>query len=57
MVDLKARNSNFVVVYETADGLSIPEKEKESYEWLQEREKPDGLAVYGVSYSGPLIAK
>lgn len=44
----------------SVDGISIPEEEpeeKESYEWLQEREKPEGLAVYGVSYSGPLIAK
>lgn len=56
-VDLRARNSNSVDVFETADGLSIPEEEKESYEWLQEREKPEDLAVYGVLYSGPLITK
>uniref|UniRef100_A0A166DZN4 cysteine dioxygenase n=2 Tax=Daucus carota subsp. sativus TaxID=79200 RepID=A0A166DZN4_DAUCS len=41
----------------SANGISIAEEEREGYEWLQERDKPEGLTVYGVPYSGPPIAK
>lgn len=44
-------------MYETVNGIPIAEEEREGYEWLQERDKPEGLTVYGVPYSGPPIAK
>lgn len=41
----------------SADGISVPDEDTEGYAWLQEREKPEGLAVYGMPYCGPKIAK
>ncbi|KAM1009597.1 hypothetical protein ACFX13_045872 [Malus domestica] len=36
-------------------GVSVPEDEKDGYAWLEEREKPDDLAVVGAIYRGPRI--
>ncbi|GMH05139.1 hypothetical protein Nepgr_006979 [Nepenthes gracilis] len=41
----------------SVDGIAVPEDEKESYSWLQEREKPEDLAVVGAIYSGPKIVE
>ncbi|KAJ0100186.1 hypothetical protein Patl1_22143 [Pistacia atlantica] len=41
----------------SADGVSVPEEEKEGYAWLQEREKPEDLAVVGALYRGPAIVE
>ncbi|KAJ7970958.1 plant cysteine oxidase 2-like [Quillaja saponaria] len=37
----------------SVDGVSILEEEREAYEWLEEREKPEELAVVGALYRGP----
>lgn len=40
------------------DGVTVPEEDKESYAWLQEREiLPEDLAVVGDPYRGPKIVK
>lgn len=39
----------------SADGVSVPENEKDSFMWLQEREKPHDLIVLGAPYRGPRI--
>jgi len=39
------------------DGLSIPEEEKNAYEWLQEREELEDLEVNGKMYNGPKIVE
>ena len=44
--------SNFSV-----DGLSIPEEEKNAYEWLQERDELEDLEVNGKMYNGPKIVE
>lgn len=44
--------SNFSV-----DGLSIPEEEKNAYEWLQERKGIEDLEVNGKMYNGPKIVE
>ena len=38
-----------------ADGITIAEEEEKSYEWLQERDKPEDLIMIGVMYGGPEI--
>lgn len=39
-------------------GVTVPEEEKESYAWLQEREiLPEDLAVVGAPYRGPEIVE
>lgn len=39
----------------SVDGVAVPEEEEESYAWLQERDKPEDLAVNGAMYRGPKI--
>ncbi|XP_024031638.1 plant cysteine oxidase 2 [Morus notabilis] len=40
----------------SVDGVAVPEEEKESHAWLQEREiLPEDLAVVGAPYRGPKI--
>ncbi|GMN42358.1 hypothetical protein TIFTF001_011585 [Ficus carica] len=40
------------------DGVTVPEEEKESHAWLQEREiLPEDLAVVGAPYGGPKIVE
>ncbi|KAI9121143.1 hypothetical protein K1719_008176 [Acacia pycnantha] len=40
----------------SVDGISIAEdQEEKAYEWLQERDKPEGLQVVGTMYGGPEI--
>ncbi|XP_044467445.1 plant cysteine oxidase 2-like isoform X2 [Mangifera indica] len=41
----------------SADGVSMPEEEKQGYALLQEREKPEDLVVDGAPYRGPVIVK
>ncbi|OIW06708.1 hypothetical protein TanjilG_04102 [Lupinus angustifolius] len=41
----------------SVDGISIPEEEKNGYEWLQERVLPDDVEVVGHLYSGPKIVE
>ncbi|KAF5735527.1 2-aminoethanethiol dioxygenase-like [Tripterygium wilfordii] len=41
----------------SVNGLSVPEEEEEGYAWLQEREKPEDLAVVGALYRGPPIVE
>ncbi|KAJ4707493.1 plant cysteine oxidase 2 [Melia azedarach] len=41
----------------SVEEVSVPEEEKESYAWLQEREKPEDLTVDGDIYSGPKIVE
>lgn len=49
----------FVGLCENAvEGVKVPEVEKEEgYVWLEERDKPEGIAVVGALYSGPKIVK
>ncbi|XP_043704411.1 plant cysteine oxidase 2 [Telopea speciosissima] len=35
----------------------VPEDEREGYEWLQEREKPEDFVVMGALYRGPKIVE
>lgn len=37
------------------DGILVRENEKESFAWLEEREKPSDLVVLGAPYRGPKI--
>lgn len=39
------------------DGVSVPEVERESYAWLEEREQPEDLAAVGALYKGPKIVE
>ncbi|KAH1215743.1 Plant cysteine oxidase 2 [Glycine max] len=48
---------NFPFSNFSADGLSIPEEEKNAYEWLQEREELEDLEVNGKMYNGPKIVE
>ncbi|KAK7394526.1 hypothetical protein VNO78_15055 [Psophocarpus tetragonolobus] len=48
---------NFPFSNYSVDGLSIPEEERKSYEWLQEKEKPENLQVVVKMYSGPKIVE
>lgn len=41
----------------SVEGLSIPEEEKNDYEWLQERDQLEDLKVDGKMYSGPTIVE
>ncbi|KAF3444760.1 hypothetical protein FNV43_RR14453 [Rhamnella rubrinervis] len=41
----------------SVDGITVPEEEKEGYAWLNEREKPEDLAVVGALYRGPKIVE
>ncbi|KAL2330014.1 hypothetical protein Fmac_017595 [Flemingia macrophylla] len=43
--------------YSSVDGTSIGEEERASYEWLQEKEKPEKFRVLGKMYSGPKIVE
>ncbi|GAV70255.1 DUF1637 domain-containing protein [Cephalotus follicularis] len=44
--------SDFIV-----DGIKLPEDQREGHAWLQEREKPEDLAVVGSLYRGPKIVE
>ncbi|XP_061367108.1 plant cysteine oxidase 2-like isoform X2 [Gastrolobium bilobum] len=46
---------NFPFSKFSVDGISLPEEERTAYEWLQEREKPEGFQVVGKMYSGPMM--
>lgn len=48
---------NFPFANFPVDGVSVPEEEWEGYAWLEEREKPEGLAVVGAPYTGPKIVE
>uniref|UniRef100_A0A2P2JRN8 cysteine dioxygenase n=1 Tax=Rhizophora mucronata TaxID=61149 RepID=A0A2P2JRN8_RHIMU len=39
----------------SVDGVAVPEEQKESYAWLQERDEPKDLVVVRESYKGPKI--
>ncbi|XP_057447606.1 plant cysteine oxidase 2-like [Lotus japonicus] len=39
----------------SVEGISIPEEERNGYEWLQEKEQLEDLEVDGKMYSGPKI--
>ncbi|OMO77460.1 hypothetical protein COLO4_25159 [Corchorus olitorius] len=41
----------------SVDGVSVAEEEKDKHAWLQEREKPEELAVVGALYTGPEIVE
>lgn len=41
----------------SVDGVSVPEVERESYAWLEEREQPEDLAAVGALYKGPKIVE
>ena len=41
----------------SADGVSVPEEEREGYAWLQERDKLEDFAVDGAAYNGPKIVE
>ncbi|PNY02608.1 2-aminoethanethiol dioxygenase-like protein, partial [Trifolium pratense] len=41
----------------SVEGLSIPEEEKNVYEWLQEKDQLEDLKVEGKMYSGPTIVE
>ncbi|KAL2898391.1 Plant cysteine oxidase 2 [Bienertia sinuspersici] len=41
----------------SADGISVPENEKEGFAWLEERDKPPELMVVGAPYRGPRIVE
>lgn len=42
----------------SADGVSVPEEERESYAWLQDKGKqPEEFAVVGELYGGPKIVE
>ena len=41
----------------TVDRISVPEAERESYAWLEEREQPEDLAAVGALYEGPKIVE
>lgn len=38
-------------------GVSVPEEERDKYAWLEEREKPEELAVVGAMYEGPMFVE
>ncbi|XP_030469955.1 plant cysteine oxidase 2-like [Syzygium oleosum] len=38
-------------------GVSVPEEERDKYAWLEEREKPEELAVVGAMYGGPMFVE
>ncbi|KAM7508055.1 hypothetical protein LguiA_018508 [Lonicera macranthoides] len=47
---------DFPFNYFSVEGVKVPEEEKEEgYVWLEERDKPEGIAVVGAPYSGPKI--
>ncbi|ESW11590.1 hypothetical protein PHAVU_008G043100 [Phaseolus vulgaris] len=48
---------NFPFSNYSVDGISIPEEERKTYEWLQEKEKPENLKVVVKMYSGPKIVE
>ncbi|XP_038903013.1 plant cysteine oxidase 2 [Benincasa hispida] len=48
---------NFPFTEFSVDGVSVPEAERESYAWLEEREKPEDLAAVGAMYEGPKIVE
>ncbi|XWS30289.1 hypothetical protein CRYUN_Cryun24cG0104000 [Craigia yunnanensis] len=41
----------------SVEGVTVLEEEKDKYAWLQEREKPEDLAVVGALYTGPEIVE
>ncbi|XVF60462.1 hypothetical protein PTKIN_Ptkin08bG0048800 [Pterospermum kingtungense] len=41
----------------SVDGVTVPEEEKDKHAWLQERDKPEDLAVVGALYTGPEIVE
>ncbi|XP_021297601.1 plant cysteine oxidase 2 isoform X2 [Herrania umbratica] len=41
----------------SVDEITVAEEEKDKYAWLQEREKPEDLAVVGAPYTGPEIVE
>ncbi|KAL0554950.1 hypothetical protein IC582_008880 [Cucumis melo] len=41
----------------SVDNISVPEVERESYAWLEEREQPEDLAAVGALYEGPKIVE
>jgi len=41
----------------SVDGISIPEEERKTYEWLREKEEPENLQVAVKMYSGPKIVE
>lgn len=42
----------------SVDGVSVPEEERESYAWLQDKGKqPEEFAVVGELYGGPKIVE
>lgn len=50
-------DTHCIYVEISVDGLSIPEEERNGYEWLQERDQLDDLKVDGKMYSGPKIVE
>ncbi|KAI3417153.1 Cysteine dioxygenase [Psidium guajava] len=38
-------------------GVAVPEEERGKYAWLEEREKPEELAVVGARYTGPMFVE
>lgn len=55
LISLTNCSLNFFEI--SVDGLSIPVEERNDYEWLQERDKPDDVKVVGEMYSGPKIVE
>ncbi|XP_014497386.1 plant cysteine oxidase 2 isoform X2 [Vigna radiata var. radiata] len=48
---------NFPFSNYSVDGISIPEEERKTYEWLQEMDEPENLQVVGKMYEGPKIVE
>lgn len=48
-------NANYTFYEISVEGISIPEEERNGYEWLQEKEQLEDLEVDGKMYSGPKI--
>lgn len=40
---------------DAVEGVSVSEEEREGYAWLEERESPEGIAVVGAKYKGPMF--
>lgn len=41
----------------SVEGVLVPEEEREGYAWLEERERPKGIAVVRAKYRGPLFVE
>lgn len=39
------------------EGVSVPEEEREGYWWLEERDRPEDVAVVGAMYRGPVFVE